>query len=323
MGFKINGKDLDDYAEKEYYTTIANKKSSFFNSNKVSITGLSKTGTMVADAPKDKNWYSNFLPDAVKLNGLSVNASYRGCRPKYVERISVSNGSYSIAVVANGANYSLVLKSENNNTLIKDLGKNTTGFCYVLLHAPGGSGAVNWPGIGGRSGGGGGSGACIFSLVKVTNSNPIELIVGDQCRLGNTNQYYCLVNKGGDALERNGGGTGSYEQKNTSLTKYVWINGYSVGASGGYTDASGETPLHFSSSDSTPDSIRFDGRLGGRSGSGGGGGGAGSNLASGGNGGGGNGDSGGTGAGGGGASYQVFNKYYGGSGGSAIAKIYY
>ncbi len=323
MSFMIDGVVVENLTE-TIDSTSSSTKYTFFNSSKVSISGVSD----VATAPSGYYWTDDVNSSGrILFGGSATTMSRKGCRPQWSLKHTLGKGEYYIS--RSDTYDTCYVASKSGGSIVSGkimdiqpyyLSTNAPDcYVFVTLQGGGGDGADSNGAIGGYSGGGGGGGG--FGTACTLGNTSLYAL--DDCYISYTYWKCLIARQGENASENLGGAAGVSEVLNSTSSNVFQVLSYKHGAKGGDSGASGSSVTASSVYHSPETNLSMTAKSGGSYGSGNGGGGGASQSGAGGAGGGGNGTAGGIGAGGGGASWYLFKDQIGGDGGDPEIKIYY
>jgi hypothetical protein len=287
--FKINGTSVLDCCE-VVNTGDNRKKSAFFNSGKVSVTGLSDSSKTLANAPASSyaNWgLYNMVGSKLKVNGTADTVAKKGTRPHLV----YGSNPTDIGWVENyqtDADRSLTLAYDKSTNSIKCTHNSTfaagwyNGCCkggavlentsVLVIALSGGGGGGGGSGVGAGGGGGGGAGTvtavldfnamtnnkCTITLGHAGNYGSSTSTVGNSgsagtasyITIGSTKVVTCAAGGGGQNGKAGGGGSGGAVTLHANHT--LGFHAY-ITCSGGKGGGRGAGANTSASAVSTPD----------------------------------------------------------------------
>lgn len=182
--FKVNGTDITTIGE-VISTSDSRAKSNFFNSGKVSVTGLSDSSKTLAYAwTSQSNWgMYNIVGDKLKVNGTADRVAKIGTRPLliypyyaddigYAENDSTSSNK-SLTLTYNSSSNSITCSHVDSFTIGLTGGKLASGSVIpntsvIVVCLCGGGGGGGGSGVG-HGGGGGGGAATYIALLDFNN----------------------------------------------------------------------------------------------------------------------------------------------------------
>lgn len=192
--FKVNGTDITILGE-VIDINDTRSKSTFFNSGKVSVTGLSDSEKTMANAPSSiyEDWgFYNIVGNKLKVNGINDSVAKRGTRPHLIQDSGLRVGYISNNNNTNNVSFTLTYSSDSNSITCEHIDSITgnIGGCLVdgailentsvvIIQLNGGGGGGGGSGIKNGGGGGGGAGNYIALLdFNQMPGNKVTIVLG-------------------------------------------------------------------------------------------------------------------------------------------------